>query len=326
MPPIFLSLIIPVYKAQDFIEACLNSVFSQTPDDVEVILVDDGTPDSSIAIVKRVFDQQIKDGKLVLLEQSNKGPGAARNTGTQRARGDFIAFLDSDDVLMDGYFKAVMPLLKGGIVDIVEFGFKRFSNQESLYDESYSSMYGFEGLQKLSDVREQVFSVGCWYPSTRIYRRRLIESHRFPEGTHYEDLMTIPFIYLHDLIVYFIGKPLLGYRYNPGSITSTHTIKQLGEKYAFYKSIRSSTDCESMKILALKTARGMVYFNSELNFQEFSLGELIREIRVMHLKPKTRKQLRLADRMFLSFPAVYIWLDKIRVPIKKLLIKFSLAK
>lgn len=101
-----ISLIIPVYKAEEFIEACLNSVFSQLSDGVEVILVDDGTPDSSIEIVRRTFPQWIAGGQLVLLEQSNMGLGAARNTGIRESRGDYIAFLDSDDVLLnDGYVR-----------------------------------------------------------------------------------------------------------------------------------------------------------------------------------------------------------------------------
>lgn len=325
MSHLFLSLIIPVYRAENFIEACLNSVFRQIPDGVEVILVDDGTPDSSMNIVRRQFGQWIRSGQLILLEQSNMGPGAARNTGIRQSRGDYIAFLDSDDVFLDGYFEEVIDHLKSDIADIVEFGFKRFSSLENLSDEIYKPLYRFEGLQKLIDVREQVFSAGCWYPSTRVYRRSIIASHLFPEGTHYEDLMTIPFIYLQDLMVSFIDKPLLGYRYNPESITSRHTEKQLNEKYAFYKSIPLTTDCDSTKILKLKIARGMVFFYSELNAPGFPIGELVQEIREMRLQPKARKQLCLADQIFFLFPAVYTCFDRVRVPTKKLLAKLSSA-
>lgn len=316
-----ISLIIPVYKAEDFIEACLQSVFKQIPDGVEVILVDDGTPDKSMSVVTAEFDQRIKNGQLILLKQSNMGPGAARNTGVRQSRGDYIAFLDSDDVLLDGYFDEVVEHLKNANADVIEFGFKRFSDDANISSVIYSPLYNLSGPHKLTSVRERVFSVGCWYPSTRIYRKSVIQDHPFPEGTHYEDLMTIPFIYLQDLTVFFIDKPLLGYRYNPHSITSTHTAKQLDEKYAFYKSIPLNTDCDPKKILKLKTARGMIYFYSELSTPGFPIDELIDEIKAMRLSPNARKQLRLADRLFFYFPASYVRMDKVRVPAKKLLAK-----
>jgi glycosyltransferase involved in cell wall biosynthesis len=317
--PILLSLVIPVYKAERFIEACLHSVFTQIPIGVEVILVDDGTPDESIGIVKDLFSERIECGQLILLEQINMGPGAARNTGLRKSRGDYIAFLDSDDVLMPGYFDAVACHLRSGIADIVEFGFKRFNDQANISNEIYHPLYNFEGLQQLTDVRDRVFSAGCWYPSTRIYRRWILEKHIFPEGTHYEDLMMIPFIYLEDLKVFFIDKPLLGYRFNQDSITSRHNEKQLGQLYSFYKSIPLDTECVATKILKLKTARGIVFFQSELKVPGFPLEELVAEIRSMRLTLMTLRQLRMADRLFFHFPALYAHVDKFRVPAKRLL-------
>jgi len=321
MMNIFLSLIIPVYKAEEFIVPCLNSVFSQICDGVEVILVDDGTPDNSMAVVRREFDQWIKSSQLKLLEQRNMGPGAARNTGMRNSRGDYIAFLDSDDVVLDGYFGEVIDLLKLGVADIVEFGFKRFTNLENLSKESYRPLYNFNGLLKLSDVRVKVFAAGCWYPSTRIYRREVFDRMVFPEGTHYEDLMMIPFIYMEDLMVIFIDKPLLGYRYNPESITSKHTEKQLGEMYVFYRSISADTESDALKILKLKTARSLVFFYSELDVPGLSMGKLVSDIRSMRISATARKEMRLADLLFYYFPDLYIVIDRVRVPAKTILAK-----
>lgn len=320
MKPI-LSLIIPVYKAEDFIEACLNSVFSQLSNGVEVILIDDGTPDGSMEIVRHSFSKWIDGGQLVLLEQINMGPGAARNKGICKSRSDFIAFLDSDDVLLDGYFAEIVDHLKTGLADIIEFGFKRFTSQANLTKVPYRPLYNFEGLHRLADVREQVFSAGCWYPSTRVYRRQIFDHLLFPVATHYEDLMTIPFVYLQDLTVLFIDKPLLGYRYNPDSITSNHTTKQLSEQHKFYKSIPNKTGCTATKILKLKTVRGMVFFQSELSVPGFPIDELVEEIKQMKLGPSTCRYLRWSDWLFFHFPATYVLIDKVRVPAKKLLSK-----
>ena len=312
-----LSLIIPVYKAEAFIEDCLRSVFLQLPEQVEVVLVDDGSPDKSIEIVRREFCQWINCGQMVLLSQQNMGPGAARNLGIRKSSGEFIAFLDSDDVLLDGYFREIFESLdprRGA--DIVEFGFKRFHEVSQIAEVPYAGLYAFEGLQRLEEVRERVFAAGCWYPWTRVYRRQILERHLFPVGTHYEDLMTIPFIYLEDLMVLFINKPLLGYRYNPGSITSNHTVKHLIEKYDFYRSIPLESTTDSEKILKLKTARGIIFFRSELVAKEFPVSALLTDIRMLSLGAAARKALLMPDWFFLNFPALYIFLDRLRVPLK----------
>lgn len=317
----FLSLIIPVYKAEEFIEACLDSVFSQLPHGVEVILVNDGTPDGSMEIVRRTFSQWIAGGRLLVLEQSNKGPGAARNTGIRRSRGDFIAFLDSDDVLLDGYFKEILDPTRSAEADIIEFGFKRFLDEAHIAKEPYRPLYNFHGLQKLSNVREEVFAVGLWFPSTRIYRREIFERFSFPEGTHYEDLMLLSSIYKLNLEIYFIDRPLLGYRYNPASITSNHTVKQFHEIYGFYKSISHENGCEATKILKLKVARSIVFFSSEMKILGFQLDELVRDISRLRLSPDARSKLSRADKIFLRAPRIYSALDALRVPAKKLLFR-----
>jgi len=316
-----LSLIIPVFRSEDFIDACLRSVFSQFPGEVEVILVNDGTPDASIEIVKREFPDWLVSGQLILLEQSNMGPGAARNTGIRKSRGDFIAFLDSDDVLLGGYFKEIFNLLNTEKVDIIEFGYKRFVDELAIPQAQYRPLYNFNGLQKLSDVREDVFAAGVWFPSTRVYRRDIFDRFLFPEGTHYEDLMLLSSIYKLDLDIYFMNKPLLGYRYNPASITSNHTVKQFHEIYGFYKSIHGNGVSEATKILKLKVARSIVFFFSEMKIPGFPVSELIRDIGKLSLTAETRSKLRRADRIFLQYPRLYVALDALRVPVKKMLLK-----
>lgn len=318
-----LSLIVPVYKAELFIASCLNSVFSQMPDGVEVILVNDGTPDRSMDIVRREFFKWIDRGQLVLIEQANMGPGAARNAGLLKSRSKFIAFLDSDDVLLDGYFTEVLAHVEIGKADIIEFGFKRFWNESQIGTARYDPLYSFSGLKNLSEVRESVFAAGRWFPSTRVYRREIFDHFRFPEGTHYEDLILISEIYLQDFLVEFVDKPLLGYRYNPASITSNHTVKNFREISKFYKSIPTQAS-ESEKILKLKVARSLVFFGNEMKLPDFDVSEIVRTVRKLELKPTTRSRLGSADRMFLELPGLYATLDAFRVPAKKLLARMGI--
>lgn len=106
-----LSIIIPVYKVEPYIRECLDSVFSQLPSSVEIIIINDGSPDRSIEIVKSNYSRWVASDQVVLIEQDNAGPGAARNSGLSVARGEYIGFLDSDDVLLESYFSTLLSLL-----------------------------------------------------------------------------------------------------------------------------------------------------------------------------------------------------------------------
>lgn len=93
-----ISIIIPVYNAEKYLHECLDSVVSQTFKDIEIICIDDGSADNSYQVLQGYAD---KDSRFVILQQENKGAGAARNKGIEIAKGEFLAFLDSDDYYAD---------------------------------------------------------------------------------------------------------------------------------------------------------------------------------------------------------------------------------
>jgi len=119
-----ISIIIPVYNVEDYLEECLNSILQQDYDNYEVILVNDGSTDNSLNIASE-FDK--KYSFVSLINQSNKGVGAARNMGIQYAKGEYLYFLDSDDFLANDFFTIVSKelLLEP---DILLFGFNRVNN------------------------------------------------------------------------------------------------------------------------------------------------------------------------------------------------------
>jgi len=255
-----LSIIIPIYEVEKYIEECLDSIFSQLPDSVEIIIINDGTPDHSIEIIKSKYTNWLATDQVILIEQDNAGPGAARNSGLSIARGEYIGFLDSDDVLLENYFSVLFETLNTFKVDIVEFGFKRFHKLSEIQTVNYQSLYTFEGLHKIEKVRNEIFSVGIWFPWTRVYKKEIFEKTRFPVGVFYEDLMTIPHIYLNDLKVYFIDQPLIGYRFNPNSTTSLHKKSHAMDMYSFYESLKEIQNAIPIEILKIRTARSIVYF------------------------------------------------------------------
>jgi glycosyltransferase involved in cell wall biosynthesis len=307
-----LSIIIPVYKVEDYVQECLESVFSKIPEGVEIIVVDDGSPDRSMEIIKREFDEWITRGVLILLEQENKGPGGARNFGLSKARGKYIGFLDSDDVLLEGYFDELVDRIDLGVADIIEFGFKRFHDVALIGTEPYSKLYPFSGMVKLSRVRDQVFANTRWFPSMRVYRQDVLRTFRFPENTHYEDLIGMPKLFSGDLFVQYLDVPLLGYRERQGSITSVHTNAQMIAMFGFYQSIPLNAESH-LKILKLGLARTLMYFHCELNSADFPIHEIIEDIKAMQLGRATQKTLSWPDWIFYKAPSVYALLNNLRL-------------
>ena len=103
-----LSIILPVFKVENYIRECLESVFRQgLPDTVfEVILVNDGTPDNSIGVISDIANQH---DNIIILNQENKGVSCARNTGLAKAQGEYVYFVDPDDLLIDNSLSALLP-------------------------------------------------------------------------------------------------------------------------------------------------------------------------------------------------------------------------
>lgn len=126
-----ISVIVPVYNVETYLEECLDSIQNQTYTDLEVILVNDGSTDGSKAICERYCQT---DKRFRLINQSNQGQSVARNTGVTASRGEFIAFVDSDDMILANYLETLMQHM-GEDVDIVESQFtvhKRISWQKIL--------------------------------------------------------------------------------------------------------------------------------------------------------------------------------------------------
>lgn len=313
MESYILSIIIPVYKTEEFIIECLDSIFSQLPKTVEIIIVNDGSPDHSIDIIKSNYPEWLQKDQVVLLEQDNAGPGAARNFGLSVIRGEYVGFLDSDDILLDKYFITILDAIKNYKVDIVEFDFQRFHKLTDIKTGEYKPSYTFKGLQNIKEIRSELFAVGVWFPSTRVYKKEIFEKRQFPVGVFYEDLMTIPHVFLEELQVYFIAQPLIGYRFNPKSTTSVHNKSHAMDMYSFYRSLDQLDHTIPIEILRIRTARGMAYFYNELGTLDLHFSDVIGDIKKIGKSFELMRILTFPDLFFFILPRIYMVLDKIRL-------------
>ena len=178
-----ISVIVPVYNVEEYLEECLESIKQQTFTDIEVILVNDGSTDGSREICER-FCQ--KDSRFKLINQENQGQSVARNRGVKESVGKFIMFVDSDDVINKNLLEVLLPYMKTE-VDIVECRMTRKKEEFYLNKPSKIVFKGNakEAILNCIEIKEVKF---C--PVTKLYRREIVEKVPFLEGYIYEDVFT----------------------------------------------------------------------------------------------------------------------------------------
>ena len=206
-----ISVIVPVYNVEEYLEECLESIRQQTCTDIEVILVNDGSTDGSREICERYCE---KDNRFKLINQENQGQSVARNRGVKESVGQFIMFVDSDDVINKNVLEVLLPYMKTD-VDIVEC---RLTIKKEEFYLNKTSTIVFEGNAKEAILNCIAFKEVKFCAFTKLYRREIVEKIPFLEGCIYEDVFTginylkhIRKIIVVDYIGYY-------YRVRPNSI------------------------------------------------------------------------------------------------------------
>ena len=212
-----LSVIVPVYNVEEFVEECLGSIVSQDYTNLEVIAVNDGSTDNSLDVI-RAFARQY--ACVTIYDKPNGGLSDARNYALDRCNGDYITFIDSDDVLLnpDIYSKIIETFESDERIDAVQFDlvYKWKSGEEHKRNYPFRDYIGKEEL--LTGYLKQWIHVSC---CDKVFRRHVFENIRFPKGEISEDIAIIP------QLITAIGKMTVtnigdyGYRYREGSITTT---------------------------------------------------------------------------------------------------------
>ena len=141
-----LSIIIPVYNAEKYLKECINSVLRQKLEDYEVILVDDGSTDSSLKICR---SYESKNSRVKVLHQTNQGVSSARNSGIKQANGDWLTFIDSDDVIDDTFFLQFNKSPKS--CDLIVGQYKGFTNNGNYIIEKEIPKGIYEGENCIKD-------------------------------------------------------------------------------------------------------------------------------------------------------------------------------
>lgn len=176
-----ISVIVPVYKVEAYLDKCISSIVGQTYKNLEIILVDDGSPDRSGEICD---SWAAKDDRIRVIHQENAGGGAARNTALDVAKGDLIAFVDSDDYLAPDMFEHLYGLLARG-VDIAECGHLDVFDDNASFGCDDADVRTYKVQDAMAEhIGDRIFRQLLW---NKLYRREVIGNIRFPIGKKIDD-------------------------------------------------------------------------------------------------------------------------------------------
>lgn len=211
-----ISVIIPIYNVENYLEICLNSVINQSYQNLEIILIDDGSLDMCGTICDNYAD---RDRRIKVIHKENGGLSSARNVGIELCKGKYISFIDSDDFVSSGFIKTLykgvekydsdivtctkgVSFLDGSILPDLESGEESVPKIISSYDAIEKILY-----QRLPN--------GAQF---RLYKREIFDLIRFPEGILFEDVATIHKAFMKAQTVSMVDAKIYGYRIRENSI------------------------------------------------------------------------------------------------------------
>lgn len=213
-----ISVIIPVYKVESYLNRCVDSVLNQSYKNIEILLVDDGSPDKCGEICDQYAE---KYGNVKVIHQKNQGLSAARNTGIREAEGEFLGFVDSDDFIEEDMYQVLLQniissnadIAIGGIIDCYEETGKMYAQ----FDGEVNVYNGNEAIKSVLTNRGNVTA----HVVTKLYKKTIFDKITFPIGKLYEDAYTIiDFLLACDKVV-VINKGLYYYCHRGNSIVES---------------------------------------------------------------------------------------------------------
>lgn len=223
-----ISIIIPVYNSEKFLNKCLDSIVNQTFKDFEVIIIDDGSTDSSIKIIEKFCSE---NNNFYFQRQSHSGQGTARNLGIQKARGDFLSFIDSDDFIHKNFLQTLYLTAKNNNADIVCCGTKLYYPQynlclpfpsKKLKPGVYESKAAFRKI--IEDIEINSF------PWDKIFKRSLFIDHKCKfKNMYFEDMVLIPQLFFYANRIAVIPNAMYNYSQHRESTLGSMNKKKIND-------------------------------------------------------------------------------------------------
>lgn len=231
-----ISVIVPVYKVEKYLDRCVNSIVNQSYSDLEIILVDDGSPDNCGNLCD---EWAMKDNRIKVIHKRNGGLSDARNAGIKAATGQYIGFVDSDDWIQIDMYKDLLEAIERDNTELAVTGIVRIYENNYTHKQCVSDHeYIIENDEIIRQYLEQkTFSTAAW---DKLYLSSLFENRRFPVGKQYEDAPVIFDILCSINKLSIVGKPQYYYFQRADSICGQDFSISKMDHYYFSKDIRDT--------------------------------------------------------------------------------------
>ena len=236
-----ISIIIPVYNVESYLQQCVESVISQTYSNLEIILVDDGSPDNCPALCD---EWAKKDNRIKVIHKKNEGLSAARNSAIKVASGEYLLFIDSDDYVSNELCEIAIRSMENFCADVIVFGYEKFfensSETEIIKPDEIKTLSKEDSLRKLitGDIDN--------YAWNKLYKKYLFDDIGYPEGFVWEDIGTTYKVFEKSEKIVLIDDVLYFYRQRKTSITGNVTVKALQDifllRFKRYNDLKAEFD------------------------------------------------------------------------------------
>lgn len=322
-----ISIIVPIYNVERYLNQCVKSIINQTYKNLEIILVDDGSPDNS---GKLCDEYKEKDERIIVIHKKNGGLSDARNAGIEVATGKYIGFVDSDDYIEKDMYELLYNNMLREKAEISCCNrFLVYSNKTEIYGEK--KYYKVMNSQEAIKLACKIGYIGI-SAYTKLYKRELFENIRYPKGKISEDMYTTYKLFDKANKIVYDSTPKYYYRQRKGSITNskkinTNAIEATKEMIEFVKNKYPEIENDAIKYY-LYTAIG-VYDNiiktksndeKLLQLKKKILQDVKRYFEIVNkdkeIKLDRKIQLILIEKNHILYDCCFIIYDKIKNKIK----------
>lgn len=308
-----ISIIVPIYNVEKFLRQCLDSIVGQTYRNLEIILVDDGSPDNCGTICD---EYAAKDSRIVVVHKANGGLSAARNEGIVRATGDWIAFVDSDDWCEPDFYEQLLRSCSGKQADIILSGGRIVEReQKSRIEKHFSEDFYFTERERITNLMSNwSFFASPW---DKMFRGEFIRKNelQFDVGCKvFEDVLFN--FQAFDCASSFLGCPIVGYhnRVTSTGITQSFNLNKFKESYDVVEKMHNYAGCHNLgknethavdvvALIAISSSLNKCYFNPQ---NKNSYKEISGEIQRIKKMPLTHRAIWSSDNRNMNKRQVFL--------------------
>ena len=228
---VLISIIIPVYNAERYLQRCVDSVLKQDYTEIEIVLVDDGSTDGCGQLCDEYAE---KDKRVIVIHQENQGASIARKNGLKKAHGEYVTFVDSDDWIAEKYVSSLYQVIKKYQVRIGKCGVYRAKENEIIQIDNLNHN---SQLLSFDEIMPRFFKYEFWGFWGGIYHHSVLHNITFPKATLSEDYYVMAQLFMNERQMAYTTKPLYFFEYHPNSLSHQKLSKRAFEEFENVKAV-----------------------------------------------------------------------------------------